>query len=132
MSKAFVDEMIHHMKLADIVAKASPWLVEGMGEKSMNVRYVGIKIKDGWEEIFPPANNLLLKFTIDRTSARIEFYLANKPPFFHIQSARFSDSDKWEILLGELKRRLKKDKLEFQNHTDKVGNLYTLIKPHLK
>ena len=132
MSKTFVDGMIRNMKMANIVTKATPWLVEGMGDKTMNVRYVGITLKDDWTDIFPPPNNFLIKFIIDRSSARIEYYLANKPPFFRIQSVRFTDSDKWEVLLGELKRRLKKDKVEFQNHMDKVGNLYAMIKPELK
>ena len=132
MSKAFVDELIHNMKLAGIVAKAAPWMVEGFGEKQMNVRFVGIHLKDDWLEIFSPHDNMLLKFVIDRKSSYLEFYLANKPPFLKITSTRFTEKDKWGILLGELKRRLKKDKLDVKNHTEKMGNLYTLMKPHLK
>ena len=132
MSKGFVDELIHNMKLADMISKAAPWMVEGFGDKQMNVRFVGIKLKQDWLDIFPPGNNLLLKFIIDRSSARIEFYLANKPPFLRIATTRFSDSDKWEPLLGEFKRKLKKDKTDYLNHTEKVANLYAIIKPHLK
>lgn len=117
--------MIHNMKLADIVTKVAPWSIEGFGEKQMNVRYVGIKIKDDWKEILSEKNNLLIKFVFDRTNSYIEFYLANKPPFYKITSFRFTENDKWEILLGELKRRLRKDKSEFLNHTDKIGNLYS-------
>lgn len=132
MSKAFVDEMIKHMRLAGMVAKAAPWMVEGMGDKAMNVRYVGIIMKDDWSELFSGEDNVLLKFIIDRNSARIEFYLANKPPFVRFTSRIFTDSDKWETVLGEVKRRLKRDKAEWMNHTDKIGNWYVLIHPWLK
>lgn len=132
MSKSFVDQLIHNLKLADMVTKASPWMVEGVRDGQMNVRFVGIKLKDDWLDIFPIGNNIMLKFVIDRNSAFMEVYLANKPPFFRIISRRFTDHDKWEILLGDLKRRLKKDKIEHMNHTESVGNLYSLLKPHLK
>lgn len=132
MSKDFVDKIIHNMRLADMVAKAAPWMVEGIRDEQKNVRYVGIKLKDDWLDIFTYGNNLLLKFVIDRNSAYVEFYLANKPPFFRITKHTFSSTDKWETLLGEFKRRLKKDKLDFLNHQEKVGNLYVLLKPHLK
>ena len=132
MSKAFVDSMIHHMKLAGMVTKAAPWMVEGIRDTEKNVRYVGITLKEDWLDIFPAGNNLLIKFVIDRNTASMEFYIANKPPFFRFSTKRFTDADKWEILLGELKRKLKKDKTDYLNHTDGIGNLYTLIKPHLK
>lgn len=132
MSKAFVDSFIHKMKLAGIVAKATPWMMEGIREQEMNVRYVGLNLKDDWLDIFPPGNNLMLKFIIDRNSARIEFYLANKPPFFRFTVKHFSDNDKWEILLGGLKNQFKKDKADVINHKESVGNLYSALKPHLK
>jgi hypothetical protein len=132
MSKQFVDEMIHNIKLAGIVTKASPWMVEGVRDTQMNMRYVGIKLADDWLEIIPANNNLLVKFVIDRNSASLEFYIANKPPFFKFTTRQFTDADKWEILFGEVKRRLKKDKSEVLNHTDGVGNLYARIKVHLK
>jgi hypothetical protein len=132
MTKAFVDDLIRGMKLASMVAKATPWSFEGYGDLQKSVRYVGLELQDDWLEIFSPGDNLLLKFVIDRNSAYLDYYLANKPPFIKISSTRFTQSDKWETLLGELKRRLKRDKNEFQNHTDSVGNLFALIKPHLK
>lgn len=132
MSKNFVDQMIHHMKLADMVAKAAPWMVEGIHEQQMNVRYVGLKLKDDWLEIFPAGNNLMMKFIIDRNSARIEFYLANKPPFYRFSTKHFTEHDKWETLLGGLKQKLKKDKADVINHKEEVGNLYAELKPHLK
>lgn len=139
MSKDFVDKMIHNMKLAGMVTKAAPWMVEGLsadrqgfGDAQMNVRYVGIAVKDDWLAIFPTGNNLLIKFIIDRTSARLEFYVANKPPFFRFTTKHFTDHDKWETLLGDIKQKLKRDKADFQNHRDGVGNFYALIKPHLK
>jgi hypothetical protein len=132
MSKKFVDQMIHHMKLAGIVAKAAPWMIEGIREQQMNVRYVGLHLRDDWLEVFPPGNNLLLKFIVDRNTARIEFYLANKPPFFRIITKHFTEHDKWEPILGGLKLQLKKDKAEIVNHIESVGNLYAALKPHLK
>ncbi len=132
MTKAFVDDLIRGMKLANMVAKATPWSFEGYGDLQKSVRYVGLELQDDWLEIFSPGDNLLLKFVIDRNSAYLDYYLANKPPFIEISSTRFTQSDKWETLLGELKRRLKRDKSEFQNHTDSIGNLFALIKPHLK
>lgn len=132
MSKDFVDRMIHNMRLADMVTKAAPWMVEGIRDQQKNVRYVGIKLKDDWLDILPAGNNFLLKFVIDRTSAYIEFYLANKPPFLRILTKRFGDQEKWETLLGEFKRRMKKDKTDYMNHQERVGNLYAIIKPQLK
>lgn len=120
------------MKLADVLAKAAPWMVEGINDQEKNVRYVGIKLKDDWLDIIPAGNNLLLKYVIDRNSSYVEFYLANKPPFVRILKRSFTENDKWEILLGDFKRRLKKDKSDFINHTEKVGSLYALIKPSLK
>jgi hypothetical protein len=49
-----------------------------------------------------------------------------------ITKKRFKDTDKWEILLGDIKRRLIKDKEEFVHHQDKIGNLYLQIVKHLK
>lgn len=132
MSKDFVDRLIHNMKLADMVAKASPWMVEGIRDQEKNVRYIGVKLKDDWLDIFPTGNNFLLKFVIDRGGGYVEFYLANKPPFLRITTKRFSDQDKWETLLGEFKRKMKKDKTDYVNHQESVGNLYALIKPCLK
>lgn len=132
MSKDFVDSLIHSMRLADMVAKAAPWMVEGIRDERKNVRYVGVKIKDDWVDIFPVGNNFLLKFVIDRASAHVEFYIANKPPFFRITTKRFGDKEKWETILGEFKRKMKKDKTDYMNHWEGVGNLYALIKPHLK
>lgn len=132
MSKDFIDHMIRNMRLANMVAKAAPWMVEGINDQQKNVRYVGIKIKDDWLDIFSVNNNLLLKFVIDRSSSYVEFYLANKPPFLRVMTKRFGDQDKWESLLGDFKRRLKKDKTDYVNHQESVGNLYALIKPCLK
>ncbi len=132
MTKTYVDELIRNMKQAGMVTKALPWTVEGFGEKQLNTRYVGITIKDDWIEIMEPTNNLLVKFIVGRNDAYLELYIANKPPFLKLYTTRFTTHDKWEILLGELKRKLKKDKADFLSHKDAVGNLYVLIKPHLK
>ncbi len=120
------------MKHAGVVTKATPWMVEGFGEKQLNTRYVGFAIKDDWQEIMSANNNLLIKFIVGRDDAYMEFYIANKPPFLKITQTRFTTLDKWEILLGELKRRLKKDKAAVLSHNEAVGNLYKLIEPNLK
>lgn len=132
MNKGFVDSLIANMKKADIVTKASPWVVEGMGEKQMNVRYVGIKPFNDWTDIIPEHNNLLIKFIIDRQASYFELFLANQPPFIRIIRRNFSAGDKWEPMLGEIKRRLHNDKNDYVQHRDRVGNLYTAILKGLK
>lgn len=132
MTKTFVDELIANMKKAGIVTKAAPWMVEGMGEKQMNVRYVGIRPFGDWTDIIPGENNFLLKFIVSRSESSFDFFLANKPPFVFITKRHFTTSDKWEILLGDIKRRLAKDKEDAIRHQDKVGNLYVVIEQHLK
>ena len=131
MTKATVDTLIQNMKKAGVVTKATPWMVEGFGEKEMNVRFVGVQLDSQWEEILSSKNKLLLKFITDRSTARLEFYLANKPPFIKIITKQFSQTDKWESLLGDLRRRLRHDKIDFQSHTEQIGNLYAILKPHL-
>lgn len=132
MNKLFVDEMVGNMKKAGIVTKATPWMVEGMGEKEMNVRYVGIRPFGEWLDIFSDRNNILLKIIISRSESSIDFFLANKPPFVFITKKRFTTDDKWETVLGNVKRRLSKDKEDAMHHKEKVGNLFDLVKPHLK
>lgn len=132
MSKLFVDTLVSNMKKAGIVTKATPWMIEGVGEKQMNIRYVGIKPFADWVDIIPQENNLLIKFVTDRQQSYFEFYLANQPPFVWITKKNFTEADKWEILLGDIKRRLNRDKEEFIRHEEKAGNLYVVLKPHLK
>lgn len=132
MTKAFVDTLIRNMKQAGFISKTLPWMVEGFGEKQLNTRYIGFVIKDDWIDIMPNNNNLLIKFIIGRNDAYMEFYLANKPPFIKITQTSFTISDKWEILLGELKRRLKKDKTDAQHHMETIENLYKRIESDIK
>lgn len=132
MTKLFIDQLIQNMKKANIVTKASPWMIEGISDKQMNVRFVGIKPKDEWLNILEGENNLLIKFIIDRSIGFIEFYLANKPPFIKIISKYIRENDKWEVLLGEIRRRLNKDKAEYKSGNFSVGNKFALIEPHLK
>lgn len=132
MTKLVVDQMVRGMKLGNMVTKATPWLVEGMGEREMNVRYIGLRLNNEWQEVLPAGNNLLLKFVIDKKTAYIEYYLANKPPFLRITSTPFSSTDKWETLLGEFRRRLRKDKEDVIRHTETVGNLFARMKSYLK
>lgn len=132
MNKLFVDTLIKNMKSAGVVAKVLPWSFEGYGDKQKSVRYVGLKLDGDWLEIFSPQDNLLIKFVIDRTSAYLDYYLANKPPFVRIMSTRFSENDKWEVLFGECKRKMKKAKSEYISHTDSIDNLYGKIVKDLK
>lgn len=132
MNKLFVDEMIANMKKSGIITKTAPWMVEGMGEKEMNVRYVGIRPGGEWLSIFPQNNNILLKFVISRSESSIDFFIANKPPFVFFTKKRFTNTDKWENILGDIKRRLTKDKEDVIRHQEKVGNMYIVLKPHIK
>ncbi len=141
MSKAFVDDLIHNMKLAGIVTKVTPWSIEGFAthqigqneiEKALNVRYLGIKLPEDWREIFSDKNNLLLKFIVDRSTAKVEFYLANTPPFIKIITREFTNDDKWETVLGEVKNRLKRDKSDVINHNEQINNIYARIQKNLK
>ena len=132
MTKAFIDELIQHMKKAEIVTKAAPWMVEGIGSKQMHVRYVGIKPYDQWKNILSEKNNLLIKFVIDRTDGILELYLANTPPFIKITTKQLSGIEKWEVLLGEIGRRLYKDKEEYIHHREQLGNIFSRIASHVK
>lgn len=132
MTKMYVDSLVSNMKKADIVTKSTPWMVEGFGDKQMHVRFVGIKPYAEWTDMFSDKNNLLIKFIIDKSSSYFEFYLANKPPFVKIITRDFTKGDKWEVLLGDIKRRLHKDKADVANHTSSVGNIYERILPFIK
>ena len=58
--------------------------------------------------------------------------LANKPPFLKVISVPITALTKWELVFGELKRQLKKDKLDAQHHVAKIDNLYVKIQKLLK
>lgn len=120
------------MTKAGIITKASSWTMEAVGSTEYHIRYLGLRIFEGWEEIFSLSNNLLIKFSVSRTSSKAELFLANKPPFIKISSLKFTPNTKWEVMLGEIKMKLKKDKADALKHTDKIDNLYMLIKPYLK
>ena len=132
MTKTAINQMISHMQKAGIVTKAAPWMIEGFGDKEMNVRYVGIKPPLEWTALVSEKNNFLIKFVFDKQTSYMDFFLANKPPFIKIVTKSVGLTDKWEVLLGDIKRRLNKDKVDYQHHKDNLGNLYTLIAPHLK
>lgn len=132
MTKKSIDTLIKHIRQAGIVTKTSPWMIEGHGKQDLYVRHVGLRPFADWTSIMSQENNLLLKFILHKPAAHLEFYLANQPPFIRITSTVLSESDKWEKILGELKRRLKKDKEATLHHREQVGNLYQLIKEHLR
>lgn len=132
MSKKTIDSLIRNMQKSGLVTKAAPWMVEGVGERELSVRYVGLRVDEDWNDVMSSHNNLLIKFLVDKKSGWIEYYLANKPPFLKIMTANLTDADKWETLLGELKRRLRKDKEEYDTDKEKVSNIYRKIKDHIK
>lgn len=132
MSKSIITTFIQHLKKADLTTKITPWMVEGAGDKAWDVRYVGLKLSSEWLEIFSPQDNVLLKFKSSRTETWLEFYLANKTPFFKVTSWKLNENSKWEVMFGELRRQLKKDKQEFQHHQATVNNLFKKLQPFLK
>lgn len=132
MTKTTINIIIANLKKARLVTKATPWLVEGIGDKAYDVRYVGITPPPDWADILPAGNNLLIKFVKDTVSTKMEFYLANKPPFLKITQVFLSESDTWEKLFGAFKQRLRRDKDACIHHTDNVGNWYAKIRTQLK
>ena len=132
MTKTDVNNLIKNMTKAGIVSKASPWSMEAVGDLEYHVRYVGLRVLKDWAEIFSLSNNLLIKFAISRQTFKAELLLANKPPFVKISSLKFTTNTKWEVMLGEVKMKLKKDKADFLKHTDAIDNLYAKIKNSLK
>ncbi len=132
MNRTVINTIIQNMKKAGIVTKASEWSIEGFGEKELAVKYVGVKLDESWAEIFSLKNNLLLIFYLDKNTARADLMLANKPPFLKVVSVPITASTKWELVFGELKRQLKKDKLDVQHHVAKIDNLYLKIQKLLK
>lgn len=127
MNKTHINELIRNMTKSGIVTKASPWLIEGLGEKALNVRYVGLRLDQDWQDILPAGNNILLKYILDKTTGSVECFLANTPPFTRLFREPLAQGVKWEHLLGEWKRKLRKDKEAYMHHTEAVDNLYARI-----
>ncbi len=132
MNRTVINTLIQNMKKAGIVTKASEWSIEGFGEKELAVKYVGVRLDESWAEILSLKNNFLLVFYLDKNSAKADLLLANKPPFLRIISVPITAMTKWEIVFGEFKRQLKKDKLDAQHHVAKIDNLYLKIQKFLK
>ena len=132
MTKTNINTFISNLKKANLVTKVTPWMIEGIDNGKSEVRFVGLKLKDDWLELFSTKDNLLLKFILVKQTVRLEIYLANIPPFYKIFGLYLRESDKWETVLGELKRILKEDKEDFINHDTKVDNLWIKIKPYLR
>jgi hypothetical protein len=120
------------MKKAGVITRASEWTNEGTFESESLVKYVGIRLDESWTDIFDLQNNILIQFTLKKSTAYLDFYLANTPPFYKITSVTLKDSDKWEVLIGTLRNQLKKDKLDAQHHQGKIDNLYQSLKKYLK
>lgn len=128
MNKTFINTLVTNLKKAGILTKASPWIKDEFRGEVCESRYVGVRLTDNdWTQIFSPANNLLLKFNLNKQGCVLEYYLANQPPFTKITQTNLKTTDKWEYLLGELKRRLRMDKDDYKNHRAAVGNLYAKI-----
>ena len=130
MNKTQINKLISNLKKANLVTKSSVWTVEG--EKDCYVRYVGIKTPDDWKDIFSMSDNLLLKFQIQKQTAFLDFLIANKTPFCNVTRKYLNPQDKWESILGEMKRKLKQDKREYLMHNYSVDNWFAKIKGHLK
>lgn len=131
MTKREIDSLISDMKKGGVVTNAAPWMIEGSDEKLIDTRYVGICPPD-WEEVIDLKNNLLIRFSHTRGDSRAEFLIANNMPFFKFWTERIDSNTKWERLLGEMKRRLKKDKEDVLHHNAKAGNIYKTLLPHLR
>lgn len=132
MTKKSIDILIKHIQKAGVASKVSPWSFEGHGKQELAVRYIGVRPYEDWTTIMSRHNNLLLKFILHKPAAYLEIYLANEPPFLRIATTKLSESIKWESILGEIKRRLKKDKEAVLHHREAIGNLYQLIEPYLR
>lgn len=132
MNKTQINIIIKNMEKAGIVTKTTPWLIEGIGERKADVRYVGIRPFDDWLAIFSEDNNLLLKCILEKKSAGMEVYLANKPPFIKFFYVKISEDTKWESTLGAIRARLQQDKEDVIRHSDKAGNLFLLVQPHVR
>lgn len=132
MTKTDINTFIKHMQKAEQVSKVTPWMVEGIGDVQADVRYIGMKLDLEWQEVFSKENNILLKFVLIKKLAKVEVYLANTPPFFRITTLPFNKETKWETVFGELRRKLKKAKVEYQQHTDSVDNIFRKLSSQLK
>jgi hypothetical protein len=133
MGKRAVNTFLTNMKKAGLIGTILPWSIEGNSRNNkMDIRFAGLKISGDWLEIFSSKDNILMKFSVEKDDSWIDIYFANKLPFVKLFSKKLTDGDKWEPLIGELKRRLKKDKEAVINHTNGIGNLYSKIKENLK
>lgn len=132
MTKTQVDNLIANMKKAAMVTKVSPWSMEAIKDIEYHVRYVGLKVSADWLDIFSGNNNLLIKFSVSRKSSKGELFLANFPPFTKIINLKLSSTIKWEVMLGDVKNKLKKDKADFLKSCYKIDNLYAKVKDQLR
>jgi hypothetical protein len=127
MNKTFINTLIKNLQKSGMVTNITPWVFEGIGDRKMEVRYVGLKLNQDWEDLISSRNNILIKCLMDKPNAFLEMYIANKPPFFRFWSTRFTTSSKWETILGEVRQRIRKDKEDSIRHQEKAGNLYILL-----
>lgn len=127
MGKYAINAMIQNMKKAGLVTNVSPWLKES----GHDVRHVGIRPKD-WDEVMSHNNNLLCTFRVDAGTDRLELMLANSVPFIRLTSKKLPVGSKWESILGDIKRRLNKDKQAWKKGDFAVGNLYHKIHKYIK
>lgn len=132
MAKKIIDDFLKNLRKSELTLKVSPWMSEGGGGHEYDIRYVGIKIPKDIEHIIPAANHLLLRLKSERADTWLEFYLANQPPFFKIDQTRLKDGDKWEIILGYFKNKLKRDFEDYQKNSTRLDNIYLKLKPKLK
>ena len=127
MGKQTINSFITKMKKGGVVTRVTPW----MFEQDQEVRYVGVRPID-WQEIFSTSNNILFKFSVADHKDHLQILFANNPPFIQLVRLPLTKLSKWETILGELKRTLKKDKKLYQSHTYQIDNLYLKILGKIK
>lgn len=132
MKKSEVNSAISALNKAKVTTKVTPWFFEERGGEKVEVRYVGLKLDAEWDEIFSRNNLLLLSFVFTKQFQNLDVSLANSTPFVKIMSFNLDEVSKIDVLLGDLRRRLKQDKQTFLHHQDQVGNLYKKIVDKLK
>jgi hypothetical protein len=120
------------MTKAGIVTKALPWMMEALPDGEYHTRFVGVRVTDDWADLIDPTNNFLCKFLISKTKGVLEVYLANKPPFIKVYTAGLKPDSKWELVLGEFKRQLRKDKEAYTKHQATIDNVFGKMRAGLK
>jgi hypothetical protein len=132
MNKSYINTFIRNIKKAGHLTKDSDWVFDSNYKEKIEVKYAGFRFGKDFDDVISSNNNFILKFNLSKSGCFLDIYLANKTPFVKLVSKKLNETEKWEIILGELKRNLRKDKDDFIHHIDKAGNLFALIFKDLK